>query len=72
MLFRSKGIRAANCRDLYEIRNSREHNDTNVLTLGGKTIATAMAIELAKTWLEIPFAGGRHKNRVDKIIRLES
>lgn len=66
-----KGIRAANCYDLFGIKNSRQHNDANVLTLGGRTLGPALAIEMVKVWLETPFEGGRHKPRVDKIMRLE-
>lgn len=66
-----KGVRAANCYDLFGIKNSRQHNDANVLTLGGRTLGPALAIEMVKVWLETPFEGGRHKQRVDKIMRLE-
>lgn len=66
-----KGIRAANCHNLFEINNSREHNDANVLTLGGRTLGPALALEMVKVWLETPFAGGRHQRRVDKIMQYE-
>jgi ribose 5-phosphate isomerase B len=67
-----RGIRAANCHNIFETKNSREHNDANVLTLGGQVIGPGLAIEMVRLWLETPFAGERHKRRVDKIIRLES
>ena len=66
------GIRAAHCHNLFEIKNSREHNDANVLTLGGRVIGDALAAEMVRLWLETPFAGGRHQRRVDKIGQYES
>lgn len=65
------GIRAANCFDLFGIKNSRLHNDANVLTLGGRVLGIALATEMVKVWLETPFEGGRHKQRVDKIMQVE-
>lgn len=66
------GARAALCYDRATARNSREHNDANVLTLGAKLIALETAREILAVWLETPFGGGRHAKRVDKIIALES
>ncbi|MDD5556887.1 MAG: ribose 5-phosphate isomerase B [bacterium] len=66
-----RGARAAMCYDLKTALNSREHNDANVLTLGGPLIDAGAAREIVKVWLETPFAGGRHARRVDKIIALE-
>ncbi len=66
------GVRAANCHNLFEIRNSREHNDANVLTLGGRTLGSELAKAMVTDWLEVPFGGGRHAKRVDKIRRIES
>jgi ribose 5-phosphate isomerase B len=66
------GARAALCYDRATARNSREHNDANVLTLGGKLIALETAREILAVWLETPFGGGRHAKRVDKIIALET
>ena len=66
-----KGVRAANCHNLFEINNSREHNDSNVLTLGGRVIGPALAVAMVKAWLKTPFAGGRHQRRVDKIMQHE-
>jgi ribose 5-phosphate isomerase B len=65
------GVRAALCYDRATARNSREHNDANVLTLGARLIAPELAREIAAVWLEAQFAGGRHQKRVDKIIALE-
>ncbi len=65
------GIRAALCYDKASARNSREHNDSNVLTLGGRLLTETQAEEVLRTWLGTPFAGGRHQARVDKIMAIE-
>lgn len=65
------GIRAAHCTNIFEVKNSREHNDANVLTLGAKVIGSGVAIEMVKVWLDTHFAGGRHQRRVEKIMQLE-
>jgi ribose 5-phosphate isomerase B len=65
------GARAALCYDRATARNSREHNDANVLSLGAKLISTESAREILAAWLETPFAGGRHQKRVDKIRGIE-
>src|SRR5204863_6706306 len=65
------GIRAALCYDKASARNSREHNDSNVLTLGGRLQTASQAEEVLRTWLTTPFAGGRHQARVDKITKIE-
>jgi ribose 5-phosphate isomerase B len=59
------------CYDLSTAVNSREHNDANVLTLGGRLIGENLAKQIVKTWLETKFAGGRHERRVDKIMSVE-
>ena len=66
------GVRAALCYDLSTTVNSREHNDANVLTLGAGLIGLNLAKQIVKTWLETPFAGGRHQRRVNKIMDIES
>jgi ribose 5-phosphate isomerase B len=66
-----RGVRAAMCYDLKTAINSREHNNANVLTLGGPLLDTGVAKEIVKVWLETPFGGGRHQRRVDKIMELE-
>jgi len=65
------GIRAALCYDKASARNSREHNDANVLTLGGRLLTLSQAEVVVRTWLETPFGGGRHQKRIDKITQLE-
>ena len=66
------GIRAAMCYDKATARNSREHNDANVLTLGARMIPAELARELVFLWLETPFAAGRHQKRIDKISAMEA
>jgi ribose 5-phosphate isomerase B len=66
------GARAALCYDRATARNSREHNDANVLTLGAKMISPELAREVLSIWLQTPFGGGRHAMRVNKIIALEA
>ena len=65
------GIRAALCYDKASARNSREHNDSNVLTLGASLLTPSQAEEVLRTWLGTRFAGGRHAARVEKIAQLE-
>jgi ribose 5-phosphate isomerase B len=65
------GIRAALCNDLYTARLSREHNDANVLSIGGRIVAFGLADEILALWLSTPFAGGRHQRRLDQISELE-
>lgn len=65
------GVRAALCYDKASARNSREHNNANVLTLGGRMITFTQAEEVVRTWLATPFGGGRHQGRVDKITEIE-
>jgi ribose 5-phosphate isomerase B len=65
------GIRAACCHNEFVARNSREHNDTNVLTLGSRVTGSEVCKEILRIWLESWFAGGRHKGRVDKISDIE-
>ena len=65
------GIRAALCYDRASARNSREHNDANVLTLGGRLLTQTQAEDVLRVWLGTPFGGGRHQARVDKIMALE-
>ncbi len=65
------GVRAAMCHDVTTASNAREHNNANVLTLGGTLIGARLALEIARTFLDTPFAGGRHAKRVDKIDALD-
>jgi ribose 5-phosphate isomerase B len=61
------GVRAALCNDLYTARLSREHNDANVLSMGGRIVAFGLADEILGLWLDTKFEGGRHQRRIDQI-----
>jgi ribose 5-phosphate isomerase B len=65
------GVRAALCNDLYTARLSREHNDANVLAMGGRIVAAGLASEILELWLTTPFEGGRHERRVAQIADIE-
>jgi len=67
-----RGVRAALCNDLYTARLSREHNDANVLSMGGRIVATGLASEILELWLGTPFAGDRHERRVAQIADIEN
>jgi ribose 5-phosphate isomerase B len=66
-----RGVRAALCNDLFTARLSREHNDANVLSMGGRIVAPGLADEILRLWLATPFAGGRHERRVKQIADIE-
>jgi ribose 5-phosphate isomerase B len=63
-----KGIRASLCHDVFSARYTREHNDANILTLGGRVIDSGLAKEIVKVWLSTDFSGEeRHLKRLNKI-----
>jgi len=66
-----RGIRAALCSDTYSARMSRQHNDANILCMGGRVLGQGLALDIVDTWLNASFEGGRHARRVDKIHRIE-
>ena len=67
-----QGVRAALCQDEFTARMSREHNDANVLILGGRVLKDYGVVPgIVKVWLETSFEGGRHQRRLDKIRRFE-
>jgi ribose 5-phosphate isomerase B len=66
-----KGIRAALCYDVRTAINSRDHNNANVLSLGGPLHPVEDLCGIARTWLETRFGGGRHIARVNKIMAIE-
>ena len=66
-----RGARAALCHDLYTARLSREHNDANVLAMGGRIVAPPLADEILEMWLATTFKGGRHQHRIDQIAEIE-
>ena len=65
------GVRAGMAYDVSSANNSREHNDTNVLTLGAGLIGVNLAKQIVKVWLTTEFGGGRHQKRLDKIKSVE-
>jgi ribose 5-phosphate isomerase B len=67
-----KGIRATPCSSEYAALMSRKHNDSNCLTLGGRTLALEASLAIVRTWLETGFEGGRHGRRVGKILEIEA
>ena len=66
-----KGVRAALCGDVYSARMSREHNNANVLAMGGRVLGVDLAKEILSTYLKSKFQGGRHERRVNKIAEIE-
>jgi ribose 5-phosphate isomerase B len=64
---RFPGVRAALVYDEFTARITRQHNDANVICLGGRVLAEPEALRLLGLWLETPFEGGRHQRRVEKI-----
>ncbi|WP_088009586.1 ribose 5-phosphate isomerase B [Indiicoccus explosivorum] len=67
-----KGIRCALVHDVFTAKVTREHNDSNILAMGERVIGPGLALEIAKTWLEGEFEGGRHERRIAKLTELES
>lgn len=66
-----KGIRAALCHDVFSAKMSRMHNDANILTMGARVIGPGLAVTIVDEWLNSEFSAGRHKRRVDKIMKYE-
>ena len=66
------GTRAALCNDLFTARLSRQHNDANVLAMGGRIVAAGLAVEIVNLWLATEFEGGRHERRVAQIAAIEA
>jgi len=67
-----KGIRAATCYNEFTAWSARNHNNANILVLGGKTIGEESAKSILSKWLETNFEGGRHQKRLDKITKIEN
>jgi len=65
------GVRAALCNDLYTARMSRQHNDANVLSIGARIVAAALAEEILSLWLATDFEGGRHVARLQQLTDIE-
>jgi ribose 5-phosphate isomerase B len=66
-----RGVRAALCYDTQTARLSRQHNNANILVMGGRLLEASQAMEIVKTWLETKFEGGRHARRLRKISEIE-
>lgn len=67
-----KGIRAALCGDVYSAKMTAEHNNSNILCLGGRVTGRELAFMIVDTWLSTPFAGGRHADRIAKVHAIEN
>jgi ribose 5-phosphate isomerase B len=66
-----RGIRCVVCSDCYSAMLSRQHNDTNMLSMGARVVGTELAKMIARIWLTTAFEGGRHQRRIDQITALE-
>lgn len=66
-----KGIRAALCSDVYSAVMSRQHNNANILCMGGRVLGRELAFMITDAWLETEFEGGRHIRRIEKIHEIE-
>lgn len=67
-----KGIRCGLVHDVFSAKATRQHNDTNMLAMGERVIGPSLAREIAKTWLETEFEGGRHARRIGKLTTYET
>lgn len=65
------GIRCALVGDCFSAKATRQHNDTNVLALGGRVVGPGLALEIVDIWLNTEYEGGRHQRRIDKIKDIE-
>ena len=66
------GIRAAVVSDCFSAKLTRQHNDANILCLGGRVVGAGLARLIVDSYLDADFEGGRHKGRIDKITALEN
>ena len=66
-----KGIRAALCSDVYSAKMTKEHNNANIICMGGRVIGRELAFMIVDAWLGAEFEGGRHQQRIDKIHAIE-
>mgnify|MGYP000980532298 CR=1 FL=1 len=65
------GIRAALCHDCFSAEATRQHNDSNILTMGERVVGPGLAVKIVDIWLNTEFQGGRHATRIDKITEIE-
>ncbi|HYI44179.1 MAG TPA: ribose 5-phosphate isomerase B [Actinomycetota bacterium] len=66
-----RGVRAALCYNEFTARLAREHNDANVLALGGRILGETFALAIVDVFLATGFEGGRHQRRIDQIADIE-
>jgi len=66
-----KGVRCALVHDVFTAQATRQHNDSNVLAMGGRVIGDELALLIVKTWLEVDFIGAHHSARIEKISEYE-
>lgn len=64
-------VRAALATDIFMARMAKEHNNANILVLGGRVLTPELACEMVSAWLDAAFEGGRHQGRLDKIAAIE-
>ena len=67
-----KGIRACCCSDAFSAEFTRRHNNANALCLGGRVVGAGIAETLVDLFVDTPFEGGRHQNRIDKMMAIET
>ncbi len=67
-----KGIRAACCSDCFSAKLTRQHNDANILCMGGRVVGVGKALMMVDLFLHTEFEGGRHQKRIDKLTALEN
>jgi len=65
------GVRAALCSDTFSAHATREHNNANILAMGERVVGTGLALDIVDAFLGSTFEGGRHENRVNKIMEIE-
>lgn len=65
------GIRCALVHDLFSAKATRQHNDTNMIAMGGRVIGEGLALEILNTWLHTDYEGGRHDQRIEKMMAIE-
>lgn len=66
-----KGIRCAVCHNEFTAQMCAEHNNANIIALGGRIVSNELAVKMVEIWLDTDFAGGRHLNRVNKIMEIQ-
>lgn len=65
------GVRCALCHDVFSAKATRAHNDSNMIAMGQRVIGEGLALEILKAWLSTEFEGGRHIQRIEKMMAYE-